>query len=236
MRCCGPRRGAHIRGEDRQRDRRVDMFWQTDSWSRTPPHLPLCASSPSLCLWTRAFINNLLINGLGNTGGRQIGRGGVGGGREREGIWFLYKLYKYVHSEGMFRPTSRCGKIRPLSFISARPLGFLKQPMQRQNKNIHAGLYLFDLQKLWAHGSWTANRNTDLHANVQPPRARPEAAYGWGKSLWMDRPMEQEIKLLVAAETVEAWFTFATTLCKSSSNTIWGPINNCNATHGYMTL
>lgn len=95
MRCCGPRRGAHIRGEDR----RVDMFWQTDSWSRTPPHLPLCASSPSLCLWTRAFINNLLINGLGNTGGRQIGRGGFGGGREREGIWFLYKLYMFTVRE-----------------------------------------------------------------------------------------------------------------------------------------
>lgn len=51
----GAHLGTHIRGEDRQTDRRVDVFWQTDSWSKTPPHLSarclLSLHTPPLCIF-----------------------------------------------------------------------------------------------------------------------------------------------------------------------------------------
>lgn len=74
--------GTHIRGEDRQRDRRVDMFWQN---SKTPPYPAAFYPSISLsaCLWTQAFINNLFINMLGNPGGRWSEEGRQEGGERK---------------------------------------------------------------------------------------------------------------------------------------------------------
>lgn len=75
--------GTHIRGEDRLRDRRVDGFWQTDSWSKTPPHPTApCLLSLSLPLSVFELGPSLTICWL--TGSRTRGVDGSEEERKRE--------------------------------------------------------------------------------------------------------------------------------------------------------